>query len=283
MFFEFDDFDVRDRFFNIDERNERLKLILEPMTPEKRKLFRDNSIQAYIYHDSALDGLVISGEEIAAVFNMEYASTLIRSRFLQEIRNHREILERIALLSERERSRDVMYQCDVVTMKDVTRLHQVLYDGITRKEPGKMRQAPPLHSSYFHHFVDDAKVESALAKLCAQTEDSEFRGQHPINQAVLFHTNFMSIYPFMEGSGKVGRILMNSFLFQGGYEAAIIASSERQRYYETLRDGPEALRDLLLDSMEASLDSQIKMATQMEELNYGPRIVHRSLHFRGEL
>jgi Fic family protein len=279
MFFELDDFDVRDRFFNIDEKNERLRLTLESLTPEKRKLFRDNSIQAYIYHDSALDGLVISGEEIAAVFNMEFASTLIRSRFLQEIRNHRDVLERLQLLSERERSRDIMYQCDVVAMKDIIKLHQGLYEGIARKDPGKIRTAPPIHSSYFHSFVDEHGVEAELAKLCAQTEDCEFRGQHPVNQAVLFHAAFMSIYPFLEGSGKVGRIFMNSFLFQGGYEAAIIASSERQRYYETLRDGPEALRDLLLDSMEASLDSQIKMATQMEEMNYGPRVVHRSMHF----
>ena len=63
---------------------------------------------------------------------------------------------------------------------------------------------------------------------------------------------------FSEGSGKIGRLYMNSFLKQGGYDPVIIHSSERQRYYESLRDGQEPLRDFLLDNMESAIESQMK-------------------------
>lgn len=81
----------------------------------------------------------------------------------------------------------------------------------------------------------------------------------------------------MEGSGKVGRIFMNSFLLQGGYDVVIIHSSERQRYYETLRDGPEALRDLLLDNMDSALESQLKYVSELEFPKAQSRVTMRAM------
>jgi Fic family protein len=69
----------------------------------------------------------------------------------------------------------------------------------------------------------------------------------------------MQIFPFMEATGKVGRLLMNSFLLQGGYDLAIIHQSERQQYYEILKAHPSELRLLLLDSIESSIDSRINL------------------------
>ena len=84
----------------------------------------------------------------------------------------------------------------------------------------------------------------------------------------------MQIFPFLEGTGKVGRLFMNNFLLQGGYELAIIHSSERQLYYETLKDGLESLRLLVLDSIESTLDSRINF---LEENNLSRSIARTML------
>lgn len=277
MFFEFDDFDVRERFYSIEEKTERLKLFLESLNIEKRHEFRDMCVRAYVYHDSALDGMVVTGEEIATVFSSDGSGQYVRSRVMQEIKNHRDMVYRMQVQMERAKSADRIYQCEVIKAMEVVELHQTLYDNISRKEAGKLRRVVPLHSSYFHSFTDPKIVERHLDELCKQTEHPEFQAQHPINQAVLFHRQFMSIFPFMEGSGKVGRLYMNSFLMQGGYDFAIIHGSERQRYYETLRDGPEQLRDLLLDSMESALEAQLKYVSEVDLPKNSPRVVMRSM------
>jgi Fic family protein len=255
---------VRERFYSIEEKTERLKLFLESLGGDKRQQFRDMCVRAYVYHDSALDGLVVSGDEITSVFSADGTGPYVRSRVMQEIKNHRDMLYRIQTELECVKSSHTVYQCEIIRSDDVLSMHRTLYDNVARKEAGKLRKAIPLHTAYFHSFIDPKQVERDLADLCKHTEHPEFRAQHPINQAVLFHRQFMSVFPFMEGSGKVGRLYMNGFLIQGGYDLAIIHASERQRYYETLRDGPEQLRELLLDSMEHALDTQLKYVSESE-------------------
>ena len=277
MFFEFDDFDVRDRFYSIEEKNQRLNLFLESLNLEKRHEFRNMCVCAYVYHDSALDGMVVTGDEISSVFSAAGHKPYVRSRVMQEVKNHRDMIYRLQAEVEKIRSMNAVYQCEIVRMDDVVDMHRILYSNIARKEAGKLRKAIPLHSAYFHSFIEPSVVERHLEELCRETEHPEFRAQHPINQAVLFHRQFMNVFPFLEGSGKVGRLCMNGFLMQGGYDFAIIHGSERQRYYETLRDGPEQFRELLLDNMESALDAQLKYVGEAELPKNSPKVVMRMM------
>jgi len=258
MFFDFDDFDVRDRFYAIEEKTESLNLILSSLPEAKSTRFLDMCARAFIYHDSALDGLVVSNEEIASVFNSEARGLYIRSKVMQEIANHRRCLMATRGQALKALCEAHTYRCDIIEFDKVLELHSALYEGISRREAGMLRVAVPLHSSFFHSFEQPRFIKEKLQRLCRDTENPEFRVQHAINQAVLFHHEFMKIFPFTEGSGKVGRLLMNSFLLQSKYDVAIIHSSERQRYYEALNEGPQELREVLLDNMESSLNVQIK-------------------------
>lgn len=258
MFFDFDDFEVRDRFYSIEEKNEALNLILASLPEAKHSRFLDLCNRSFIYHDSALDGLVVSNEEISSVFNAEARGLNIRNKVMQEIANHRKCLFGIKAHAIKSLCEARAFRCDVVAYNSVIDTHAALYDGLARKEAGHLRSLVPLHNSYFHSFEHPNFIQEKLLKLCKDTEHPEFRVQHPINQAALFHYQFMQIFPFTEGSGKVGRLFMNSFLLQGKYDLAIIHASERQRYYEALREGPHELREVLLDNMESCLSVQIK-------------------------
>lgn len=264
MIFDFDDFDVRDRFYSIEEKAERLRMEVDTLKPEHQRCFKEICAQAYIFHDSALDGLVVSGDEIASVFSSDTEGQYIRSRVLQEIRNHRKQLNDFIQHALKIRHHNMVYRSAEITIEHILATHEALYDNVPRKDPGKLRNTMPLHTSYFHDLTEPKHIKDRLLELCNKTRDPEFRTQHPINQAVLFHFYFMQTFPFMDGCGKVGRLFMNSFLLQGGYELAIIHGSERQYYYETLKEGPEALRLLLLDSIDSALDSQANFIKEID-------------------
>ena len=51
---------------------------------------------------------------------------------------------------------------------------------------------------------------------------------------------------------------MNLVLLRGGYPPAIIHSTDRQRYYESLRGPSSLLYALVVDSLENSIESAIK-------------------------
>lgn len=274
MIFDFDDFDIKDRFYSIEEKTEKLKMKIENLTEEEQIAFMEICAQAYIFHDSALEGMVVSADEISSVFLSDTDPQYIRSRVLQEIRNHRKKIHDIVQNSIRFRHSNAIYRSAEVKMEYILATHEELYEGVPKRFPGKTRSTMPLHLSYFHELSKPKQIKEKLIELCSKTSDPEFRAQHPVNQAVLFHFNFMQIFPFLEGTGKVGRLFMNNFLLQGGYELAIIHSSERQLYYETLKDGLESLRLLVLDSIESTLDSRINF---LEENNLSRSIARTML------
>ena len=255
-FFDLDDFDVRDRIYQIEDKCEKLRLYQETLSDEERTVFENLSLRAFVYHDSALDGLVISNEELASVFTTYQAQHYTKNRVWQEIKNHEQALRQIVSESHKSRQNNLTHQCKTIRFDDVIAWHVQLFDQIPKKKPGVLRNVVPLHLAYFHEIIAPEQIEARLSRLCSFTENPEFRAQHAINQAILFHNEFMRVFPFLEGSGKVGRLLMNSFLLQGGYRLAVIHGSERQSYYETLRDGPEKFRELVLDSLDATLEAE---------------------------
>lgn len=57
---------------------------------------------------------------------------------------------------------------------------------------------------------------------------------HPLVLAVLFHHKFEKIHPFMDGNGRVGRILLNYILIRKGYPPLIIRKKFRKDYLDSL-------------------------------------------------
>jgi Fic family protein len=59
---------------------------------------------------------------------------------------------------------------------------------------------------------------------------------HPLVLASYFHAEFEKIHPFVDGNGRVGRLLMNFILFKNKYPMINIPKKKRFRYYEVLRE-----------------------------------------------
>lgn len=57
---------------------------------------------------------------------------------------------------------------------------------------------------------------------------------HPIILASYFHTEFEKIHPFVDGNGRVGRLLMNFILHREGYPMINISSKTKHKYYSSL-------------------------------------------------
>jgi Fic family protein len=60
-------------------------------------------------------------------------------------------------------------------------------------------------------------------------------GRHPIAHAAEHHAWFERIHPFVDGNGRVGRLMLNFLLLQQGYPPAVILAEKRRQYLQALR------------------------------------------------
>jgi Fic family protein len=59
---------------------------------------------------------------------------------------------------------------------------------------------------------------------------------HPLVLASYFHTEFERIHPFVDGNGRVGRLLMNFILHKHNFPMINIPKKKKFRYYQILQE-----------------------------------------------
>lgn len=72
---------------------------------------------------------------------------------------------------------------------------------------------------------------------------------HPFELAVLIHTKFVSIHPFVDGNGRVSRALMNFVLEKHGYPTLYFGLEERNTYLDAVAEGNEENYQPIIDFM----------------------------------
>jgi fido (protein-threonine AMPylation protein) len=60
-------------------------------------------------------------------------------------------------------------------------------------------------------------------------------GMHALEALAILHARFEQIHPFIDGNGRVGRLLLNLLLVRHGYPPAIVLKQERSKYLRALQ------------------------------------------------
>ncbi len=242
---------MRTRYVDIDDRMEDLadRMRGEPGIAAD---FLQKYELSWLYHENALEGVVYSPQELAAAMANQPVADATFVSALQGIRNHKLALE---LVREEAKAKKPKIQLALVR-----RLYELLGTGPGGKAtPAELRKDMPLHRAYFHEIAPPAKIPALLQKALDYTESSDFRSVHVIQAATRFHHSFMQVFPYTENSGRIARLLVNLLLLHEGYPLlCIVHSTDRQRYYDSLRFPEAALRDLTMEALDNALEQAEK-------------------------
>jgi Fic family protein len=265
---------VKERYQDIEDKNENLREMIVA-AKEKGQDFLEKFEMSWIYHDSALEGVVYTPQELKAALQPgTVAQEASMMPIIFEIRNHKSVVDFI-----REEAKQGGKRQAQITLTTIKRMHD-LFSGNTpeaqmarsaferrektekelakEKEKSGYRRDMPLHRTYFHDIAQPGKIQPMLEKLVDFTAGAEFREYHPIKQAAMVQHQFIQIFPFAEHSGKIGRMCSNLILLRNNHFPCVIHSIDRQRYYEAFRSNASNFRLLVMEAMENSLDNALK-------------------------
>jgi len=245
------------KFFELDAKMDQLRAKLASFPPNIIKDYQDRLDVSWIFHDNALEGVVLSYSELKAAIDQRIISDVTLIPMYEEVRNHK-----LAVDFVRE-SHNTGKKPIPIDLELVRKLYAILTPEAAAKGY-PYRRENPLHRLYYHEIAPPEKIAYKMRKLGEWLESEEFRDLHPITRATKAHYKLLSTYPWTKNSGKVARLLMNFMLLRHGYLPAVIHSIERQRYYEVLRFENDGLLNLVVESLENSIETTGKF---LDELN----------------
>lgn len=248
------------KLFELDARMEGLRTRLASFPAAIAKDYQDRLDVSWLFHDNALEGVVLSYSELKAAIDQRIISDVTLIPMYEEVRLHKEVLDWVRESAPLTGKKQVPVDLELV---------RKLYAMLTPEAAAKgypYRKENPLHRLYYHEITAPDKISQKMKKLGEWLDSDEFGELHPIRRAVKAHFRLLTIYPWTKNSGKVARLLMNFILLRHGYLPAVVHSIERQRYYEALRFDNETILNLIVESLDNSIDTTSKFFTELSGL-----------------
>ena len=121
-----------------------------------------------------------------------------------------------------------------ITVNDIKMLHNLFYIGIDANQAGVWRDSNIIVTGVDYEFPAPSDLDGLMANL-GQWIDAERGRFHPVSFAAILHLKFVTIHPFIDGNGRVARLLMNAALIQDGYMLAVVPPILRQEYLSSIR------------------------------------------------
>ncbi len=236
---------MRTRYVDFDDRHEDLTERMRAAPRIAEDFLRKWEV-SWLFHENALEGVVYTSQELELGLENQPVTDVTFVGALRDVRNHKSALDFC-----RAEARNKKLKLNLTTLK---KLYELLTAGIEGRNAAEWRKDMPLHRSYFHEIAQPPRILAGLQKVFEGTETAEFRNAHAIQRAARLHHGLMQVFPYTDNSGRIGRLFSNMILFQAGYLPVIVHATDRQRYYESLRQPEGALREVTMDAIGNGLD-----------------------------
>jgi Fic family protein len=112
-------------------------------------------------------------------------------------------------------------------LKDI---HEIVVEGIF--QGGVYRNVNIQMMGSLHQPTDHAKVYDRMHKLFSSLETTPF--QSPLDEAIHIHATLAKIHPFLDGNGRLARLVLNYYLMRAQYLPISIPIRLKETYIKAL-------------------------------------------------
>ncbi|OGK37881.1 hypothetical protein A3F03_01540 [Candidatus Roizmanbacteria bacterium RIFCSPHIGHO2_12_FULL_41_11] len=197
-----------------------------PVLPLWEKEFREDAVIRSVFHGTHLEGNLLHKDEAKDV--LMGREVIGRPRDIQEIINYRRVIEFI----EEEAKKKI----EKITEQLIKKMHRLIVQKImSDKEAGEYRLKQVIIRNSENNEVTfrpppPLEVPFLMREFCYWLNYVEKEELHPVLKAGIAHHELVRIHPFIDGNGRIARVIATLILFLGGYDIRRFFSLEE--YYD---------------------------------------------------
>ena len=229
----------------IEEKMRRINS-LRPLPADAIKRLYDEIRLLHTYHSNAIEGNTLTLSETKLVLD---EGTTIGGKSLREhleATNNAKAFDLIEDIAKKKKP------IDHVTIQQI---HEVVTAGIL-EEAGKYRSKNVRITGAVRTPPDWSKIVKLMDGLIEKISGSK---THPVETAAYLHHRFVHIHPFIDGNGRVARLLTNLYLIAWGYPAIVLKTEDRGKYYKFLRAADAGNLSTFANFIAKAVDESLAM------------------------
>jgi Fic family protein len=205
------------------------------------KLLNEAELPELVYNSNAIENSTLTLTETERILLEQEVMRQVSVRELFEAKNLARVLEYLESRAGIDLTNETMLL-----------LHQMLIGGINDSIAGRFRNVHEYVRVGTHIAPAPEHVSLLLESLL--TDYASNHEQYFLEQIAHFHLEFERIHPFVDGNGRIGRVLINLQLAKLGFPPVIIRNKGKRDYYYP------AFRAFQEDGQTTILDRQLVLA-----------------------
>ncbi|MBI4447418.1 Fic family protein [Candidatus Woesearchaeota archaeon] len=205
---------------------ERKKVLgsLRPLDKLHIQKLKEEFLVEYVYNSTSIEGNTLSLNETRLVLN---EGITIGGKSLREhldITNQKEAIEWIENFIKGKKE---------IKESDILMLHQITLKGISNYWAGRYKTSQNRIVGSKLKTTPPYRVGSEMGNLAYEINKNP-KNYEAIELAAFAHHELVRIHPFVDGNGRVARLLCNLILMMKGYPPITIRKVDRKKYFDCL-------------------------------------------------
>lgn len=250
---------------SLERVTEKLKLLAKskPLPDVSARNLHEDFLIRYAHETTAIEGNTLTLHETQVVLEngITVAGKLLREHL--EVVNARDAM---VWLEQDE------VQREPITETTILHIHSIIMRGILDGEAGSYRRYPVRIIGSSHVPPNWVKVPERMERFVDRIAQGP-GDEHPVSFAARAHIELAAIHPFIDGNGRVSRMIVNLLLMQSGYPPALYSGTNRANYLSALEraqtEGDDgAFIAITAEAVETVLDRYLGIVQMVEQAEF---------------
>ncbi|UUX93381.1 Fic family protein [Methanoplanus endosymbiosus] len=217
-------------------------------------LIAEAEVTEQVYNSNAIENSTLTFEETDKILLEIDPGRYILVREHFEAVNLAEVIRYINENAKKEE----------LTPEIVLKLHEMLLSDIRDDIKGRFRKTGEWVRVGGHIGLDPDQIMTAIEEMFAHYYATS--EENIIRRIAKLHLTFEYIHPFIDGNGRIGRVIINYLLIREGYVPITITFTDRSLYYDAFEEFESSGKTSVMEAIigKALTNSYHKRLTYLE-------------------